>query len=330
MDFFKIGVLGFFLSMILIYLSILTFPKLGLLDFPERYNLKRKRLPYPGGIIILFLSFLLFFIDIQFYPVVVGSGIIGLISFLDDRKDLSSIFRLTIQVVVAVFIFIWGIRIDFIGNPFASTNIELYEILPLVSFVVTILWIIIIQNALNWFDGIPGLSVGISGVGFLVLGLLGLIRPELFLDPSHTTLTLANFYLSGLCFGGFYFFWKKKILLGDTGSQILGFLLAVMAIFSGAKIATLLLVLMLPILDFFVVIFRRIFIERVSPFTGDLKHIHHNLSIKVGESSSSIILIIISLLFGIIAISLTGVVKIISLLFAIIIIFGFILSLSKK
>lgn len=62
--------------------------------------------------------------------------------------------------------------------------------------------------------------------------------------------------------GGFYFFWTKKIILGDTGSQTLGFLLAVMAIFSGAKIATTLLVLILPILDFFMVILRRLVIEK--------------------------------------------------------------------
>ncbi len=330
MNFIEIGVLGFILSALAIILAIKIFPKLGLLDFPERYNLKRTRIPYPGGLVLLILSLGIGIIDFKFLPVILGVVVIGIVSFFDDRRDLSSIFRLIIQIIVAVFIFFWGIRIDFIGNPFANTNIELYATLPLVSFVITLLWIIVIQNALNWFDGIVGLSVGVSAVGFLVLGLLGLVRPELFLDADQTTLTLANFYLSGLCFGGFYFFWKKKILLGDTGSQVLGFLLAVMAIFAGAKIATLLLVLMLPILDFFVVIFRRIFIEKVSPFRGDLRHLHHNLSTKIGESYSSLILIIISLLFGIIAIFFTGIIKLFSLLLAMFIVFIFILKLGKS
>ncbi len=329
MSFIQIGLLGFIFSALAVMSAVKFFPKIGLLDFPERYNLKRKPIPYPGGLVLLILSLVLGIIDSQFIPVTIGVVIIGIISFFDDRRELSSFFRLIIQIAVAVFIFFVGIRINFIGNPFAETNIELWLFFPWICFLLTVFWIVIIQNALNWFDGIPGLSVGVSGVGFLILGLLGIIRPELFFDPTHTTLTFANFYLSGLCLGGFYFFWKKKILLGDTGSQVLGFLLAVMAIFSGAKIATMLLVLVLPILDFFVVIFRRLFIEKVSPFKGDLRHMHHNLADKVGESSASIILILISLLFGVIAIFLTGMIKMISLILAVIIVFCFILRLSR-
>ncbi len=240
---FLAGVIG---GMLLTIVSIWGFPRLGLLDFPERYGLSRKKIPYPGGLIVVVLALLIGVLDARFMPALVGLGVIGVVSFWDDRYQLSAFFRLLVQVSVAIFIFVMGIRIDFIGNPLAQTNIDLYTQWPLISFGLTVFWIVVIQNALNWSDGIPGLSIGISGVGFLILGLLGWVRPELFFDLDHRSLTDANFYLSGICLGSFWFFWKKKIILGDTGSQVLGFLLAVMSIFSGAKIATTLLVLALP------------------------------------------------------------------------------------
>ncbi len=319
MNFILLGCVGIVSAFILTYLSIRYFPQWGLLDFPERYQLKRPRLPYPGGLIFLSLSLFLGLIDVRFLPVIFGVSIIGLLSFLDDRYNLSAKLRLMVHLLVAVFIFYMGIRINFIGNPFSHTNIELWLNWPYLAFGLTILWIIIIQNAINWFDGVAGLSVGISGIGFFTLGLLGIIRPELFFDPTHTSLTLANFYLSGCCLGGFYYFWQKKILLGDTGSQTLGFLLAVMAIFSGAKIATMLLVLSLPLLDFFVVIVRRIFIEKRSPLKGDLNHAHHHLKRLIGEKYTSLSFILISFLFGLMSIFFTGIIKVIILFIAVII-----------
>lgn len=329
MDFYQFSLIGFVLSVIMTSLAIRYFPVLGLLDFPERYGLSHEKLPYPGGLILLLLALGIGVIDSAFLPVMLGAVIIGLISFYDDRYELSAKFRLLIQFLVAGFIYYVGIRINFIGNPLAETNIELWLDWPLVSLLITILWIVIIQNAMNWFDGISGLSVGVSGVGFLILGLLGMVRPELFFDLGHTSLTMVNFYLAGLCIGGFYFFWSKKIILGDTGSQVLGFLLAVMAIFSGAKIATTLLVLMLPILDFFIVIFRRVLVEKKSPLKGDLKHVHHNFSNRVGEQWASLILIVISLCLGLVAILFTGMTKAIFLGIVLVLVIIMILSLGK-
>jgi len=80
-----------------------------------------------------------------------------------------------------------------------------------------------------------------------------------------TSVSISKLFFAGACVGGFLFFLRGKILLGDTGSQVLGFLLAVLSIFAGTKIATTLLVLGLPILDVFFVMFRRVFFEKKSP-----------------------------------------------------------------
>jgi UDP-GlcNAc:undecaprenyl-phosphate GlcNAc-1-phosphate transferase len=322
LEFWKIFALGFIASFVAVFCAVRFFPKLGLLDFPERYGLKRAKIPYPGGIILFLLSFFILFFDKKFAGFASGLLALGVISFIDDRKNISALFRLIAQILIAIFVFYMGIKINFIGNPWGNTNFDLANNLPILSFLLTIIWIIAIQNALNWFDGVPGLAVGVSGIGFLTLAILGIIRPELFLDPNHQSLNFANFYLASICLGCFYFFGTKKILLGDSGSQVLGFLLAIMSIFSGAKIATTLLVLALPILDFFLVIFRRIFIDKKSPFKGDLKHLHHLILAKTSERFTMILLLLISSIFGIIAIFLTGFLKLIAFLLAILLVFG--------
>jgi UDP-GlcNAc:undecaprenyl-phosphate GlcNAc-1-phosphate transferase len=320
MSFLEIFVFATIVSAITTALAVKIFPKIGFLDFPERYNLFRKKLPYPGGLVLLLLSAGIFFFGGEFFVLGAPILILGIISFLDDRKNLPVAPRAIIQIAIATFVFWSGIKINFIGNPFSeffhtSENFELAN-WQWLSFVLTVGWIIGLQNAMNFFDGLKGLSVGVSGIGFLTLAILGLIRPELFLDPLHTNLTMTNFYLAGLCFGAFFFFWRGKIILGDTGSQILGFLLAVFSIFSGAKIATILLVLGVPILDAFVVTFRRVFIQRKSPFQGDLSHIHHNLSRRIGENKAVILLLFLSAILGAIAIFFTHFEKMIALLTA--------------
>lgn len=304
--------IGITISLILTLLSLVLFPKLGLLDFPQRYGLSRSPIPYPGGLIFLLLSLCLVFIDPIFTKLLLPILILGTVSLIDDRNPLPALFRLGLHLLIAAGIFFLGVQITFIGDPFHETNFELAQY-PMLSFILTISWILIIQNALNWFDGIKGLATGVSGVGFLTLGVLGLVRPELFFDPAHTSLTLANFFLAGVCFGGLYHFWKGRLILGDTGAQVMGFLLAVMSIFSGAKIATTLLVLALPILDAIFVVVRRIFWEKRSPFRGDMSHLHHNLTSLLGEQRTAALLTGITLVLGGIAIFLISFWKMIAL-----------------
>lgn len=290
---------GLGLSVCFTWLALKVFPRLGWLDFPERYGLKRPRLPYPGGIIFFGLVLLGLWQSPAFGSLMIPVLILGALSWRDDQKPVAAWFRLLVHVWLVLFIILQGVQIYFISNPFADTNFALAQTFPFLAGALTIAWVVSIQNAMNWFDGLPGLNVGISGVGFLTLGLLGVVRPELWLDPAHQSLTQLNFYLAALCVGAFWFYWKGKIILGDTGSQILGWMLAVMAIFSGAKIATTLIVLSLPLLDFGWVIFRRLVLEKKSPFKGDLFHLHHLLARQVEASHVTLSLVGFSLLLGV-------------------------------
>lgn len=297
-------VFGLLLGVAGTYFAVRFWPKLGLLDFPERYGLKRDRLPYPGGLSLWFLALLGLWLVEPLRPLIVPVVLLGYLSYRDDRKSIAAWFRLLSHIWIALFVVLQGIQIYYVSNPFADTNFALAQTLPWLSVALTIAWIVSIQNAMNWFDGLPGLNVGLSGVGFLTLALLGVVRPELWFDPDHFNLTLINFYLAALCMGAFWWYWQGKIILGDTGSQVLGWLLAVMAIFSGAKIATTLIVLSLPLLDFAWVIFRRMYFEKKSPFKGDLFHLHHLLAARSQAATVTLQLVGGSFLLGLAAVFL--------------------------
>lgn len=284
-------------------LAIKVFPKIGLLDFPERYGLKRDKIPYPGGIVLALLGILIC-IYFEWYGLAIVVGITGIISFLDDKFQLPATTRLAAQLLIAgALAIVFGIQIQQIGNPFEN---GIFILPPFLAIGVTIIWLILVQNALNWFDGLKGLCVGVSGVGFLTLGLFGLIRPEVAWETSLPTFLTITFSLAGICVGAWLLFFKGKILLGDTGSQVLGLLLGVLSIVAGTKIATTLLVLGLPLLDAAVVILRRILLDKKSPLKGDHQHLHHTLAKKLGEKNAVLLLIVASALLGIGSIFLPG------------------------
>lgn len=322
MEFFPLFIIGLLLGGLSIIMAEKIWPRLGLLDFPERYGLNRKPKPYPAGILIVLLSLGLGLIDTRFLVLLGPILVLGVVSFLDDRYQVGAIYRLLLQIAVGVWIFYQGIAINVIGHPFEPTNIELVTVMPWMAFGLTIFWVVALQNAMNWFDGLPGLSVGVSAIGFLALGLLGLIRPELFLDPAHGAVTQAHFYLAGVCVGMWWLLFKERLILGDTGSQVLGLLLAAMSIFAGAKIATTALVLMLPFLDLFLVVLRRALIDKKSPFKGDYKHLHHLLAQQFGREQAVLVLLVCSFVFGVLAVLLSGLSKAIALLVLLLLLLG--------
>lgn len=294
---------GMFSGFICALCAVKLFPKIGLLDFPERYGLKREKIPYPGGIVLAILATLVC-IYFRWYGIAGVVGITAVISFLDDRLQLPATTRLATQLIISAgIVILLGIKIEQIGNPFESGA---FLLSPSIALFVTIGWLILVQNALNWFDGIKGLCVGVSGVGFLVLGIFGLVRPEVAWEADLPTFLNITFSLSGICIGAWFLFFKGKILLGDSGSQVLGLLLGILSIAAGTKLATTLLVLGLPLLDAIVVVLRRIFLDKKSPLKGDQRHLHHTLTKRVGEKNTVLILLLCSTVLGIGSIFLPG------------------------
>jgi UDP-GlcNAc:undecaprenyl-phosphate GlcNAc-1-phosphate transferase len=271
-------------------LAVKFFPRLGLLDNPTKYGLKRKPIPYFGGLAI-FLGFLIsviVFIPLakEVIGLLLGVVILALVSFLDDEKGLSPVLRLAAQILAGIILVVAGVGISHITNPLGGMidfttwdfpifiGMNEYHI-TLLADAFTVVWVILLTNSLNWFDGIPGLSSGIAGLAALVLFFLAAREGYHYFD-QHTVITIAGI-LTG-CAAAFtiFNFPPPKILLGDTGSMLLGFVLATLAIFSGGKVATAALVLGFPLLDAMVVIIRRV-VKGKSPFHGDYSHLHHRL-----------------------------------------------------
>jgi UDP-GlcNAc:undecaprenyl-phosphate/decaprenyl-phosphate GlcNAc-1-phosphate transferase len=305
------AVFSFSLALVFILIALKVFPKLKLVDRPQKYNLFREPIPYYGGTVI-YLAFVIsifVFVPISSHLIgfLIGSLLIALLGFFDDLFSLSPWIRLLVQFVACVVLVYFGIGILSINLPFFGeldfSKVVIYG-LPLLSAIFTVVWVMTILNTMNFVDGVSGLSSGVSFVACLTIFFLS-TNSALHQDPKSQlpvamiALILAMVSLAFLLFD----FPKAKILMGDSGSTFLGFAIATLAIFSGGKVATAFLVLGLPILDMAWVVIRRI--RNGQKFwKGDLKHLHHRLlDLKLSEKRVVLLYLFITAALGVAAIS---------------------------
>ncbi|MCC6643476.1 undecaprenyl/decaprenyl-phosphate alpha-N-acetylglucosaminyl 1-phosphate transferase [Candidatus Peregrinibacteria bacterium] len=341
MNYLVIAVVALLVSILMIRGALWLFPKWGLMDRPHKYGLKRAPIPYYGGIAIVaaFIFTVLIFLKLDFKLAIfllIALGV-AMISFIDDRRGLSPYLRLLMQLAAGVALFFGGIFVTAIPNPIgpeiALGNWMLGGV-AIGSLLATVLWVVLIMNTMNWVDGLNGLPSGISTIAALVMFALA-VKPGIHAVDQSTVAVMAlilGIVALVFCFHDFY---PAKILMGDTGSMFLGFVLAGLAIYSGGKLATAILVLGFPILDAFWVILRRIFSGN-SPFKGDLMHFHHRLQYAGFTVRQALLIIYLAcLIFGVLAIFLDTGQKLWALLglMATMAIFGFIvviLEVEKK
>ncbi len=289
--------------------------KIGAIDKFELRKVHTKRIIVRLGGIAIFLSFylaVLFFTLRGYSPFLknysflsgmfFSSFLILLLGVFDDLRGADAKLKFFVQIIAAIIILSYGIKISLFTNPFnsgQSLNIGFWGI-PL-----TIFWIIFITNSLNLLDGLDGLAAGISCIILIATFCIAAYRKDYLIMALSISLTGATV--------GFlrYNFNPAKIFMGDTGSLFLGFTLAVLSIKGSHKSATTvallipIIVLGLPIIDTLLAIKRRIS-KRKNIFRADNEHIHHKL-IKTGLSQKKTVLILygVSLLLGIAAFLLT-------------------------
>jgi UDP-GlcNAc:undecaprenyl-phosphate GlcNAc-1-phosphate transferase len=318
-NYFWIFVSAFALCAVMSFIAVKIFPRLKLMDRPEKYGLKRAPIPYYGGIVIYF-SFLisvLFFVPVDSHVLgfLVGATMIFVLGFLDDRFSLSPFLRLFIQFLAAVCLVFFGIGvlsvnlpflggIDFsvlkIGFSFFGHDVSFY----LFSAIFTVLWVLAIVNTMNFVDGISGLNSGVSAISAFIIFLLS-IHPGIHENPAgQVSVATIALILSACALAFFIFdFPPAKILMGDSGSTFFGFTIATLAIFSGGKVATAFLVLGLPILDMIWVVLRRI-LSKQSFWRGDLKHLHHRLlNAGLSEKKAVLFYLFVVAVFGFMAVT---------------------------
>ena len=235
---------------------------------------------------------------------VIGSLILGIVCFIDDAKGVSPLVKLTAQLLAALVVMKFGIRIDNLDIPFIDVNTFGAWFYP----VLTICWIVGITNAMNLIDGLDGLATGISLISCLSL----LIIFSLNGSPL-ISIVLITALGGALC--GFlpYNFNPAKTFIGDTGSNFLGYCLSIISILGIAKTYTAivivapLMVLALPIFDTLSSIVRRVIHGKSlkAIIKPDAEHLHHKM-LKKGFTQKQAVLIMygISATLGMFAIIL--------------------------
>ena len=189
----------------------------------------------------------------------IGGLLIAIICFIDDVRGVPAIIKLAVQILAAIIVTKSGILIESIKLPFLN-----FEADRIFSIVLTIGWIIGITNALNLIDGLDGLATGISMIACLSLLMI------FSLNGSPLISILLITALGGALVGFLpYNFNPARTFMGDTGSNFLGYCLAIISILGIAKTYTAivivapLIVLALPVFDTLFAIVRRIIINRL-------------------------------------------------------------------
>lgn len=285
-----------------------------------------------GGLAII-LSFLIaVFLDKNlvitqaFWGVILGAATLLFYGLIDDFRDLDWKNQLFFQISAIVLIFITGTRIDYITNPFGGLiflDMGKY-LLPSLFFV--ILWVLLVMNSMNWLDGIDGLSGGISIIGAFTIFLLSL-KPDVNQPPvGIISMALAGSILGFLIFN----FHPARVLAGTSGAVFMGFMLSVLAIYAGTKIATTLLIMSVPVIDTLWVIGERISAKE-SIYHPDKRHLHYKL-MEMGWSQKKISLFFyaVTILIAFVALNTRAIGKIITILLIILIMLISFLWLRKK
>ncbi|MER2598416.1 MAG: MraY family glycosyltransferase [Caldilineales bacterium] len=189
---------------------------------------------------------------------------------IDDKYELSWRGQFAVQLVCAGIAIVALIFIERVNNPFTNQQVVFPDVLVAA---LTTFWFMGAMNTLNWLDGLDGLAAGVTGILALVLVSHMLWRA----DPPQGSVAVLPLALLGATLGFLpWNFSPARLFMGSSGSYFLGFAVAALGIIGGARMATVLLVLGLPILDVAWLIWRR---RRrgLSPGAGGRDHLHFRL-----------------------------------------------------
>lgn len=298
----------------------------GAVDMPgEARRIHTKPTPRWGGLAIyaaFTVSALLFLPwTKELAAVLAGITVLVVVGAIDDVRSLSPWVKLVWQVVACLIALSGGIGISDLTNPLGG-EITLqwgrhafdlwgwhFHITPIANLL-SLIWMVGLINVINFLDGLDGLATGVSGIASLVMFLLA-VGPRV----NQPVVALLAIILAGAALGFLpYNFFPARIFLGDSGAYLMGLTLAMLAIYSGAKLATASLVLGFTILDGIWTVIRRVW-HGDSPFRPDRGHFHH-LLIDAGltQLQAVIILYVIAILFGVVALLVGSYAKLVALL----------------
>lgn len=296
--------------------------------------------PRGGGLVIgvsILISALLFLqIDRYLVHILLGTVLLTIVGAIDDVYDISPFVRLVVGGIAALLVVAAGIGIAYVTNPFGAGVIHLNE--PQIAFTLfgsqhtiwvladafAVLFIVWNMNIVNWSKGLDGQMPGFVAIAAVFIGILSLRFVD---DPTQFhTISLA-FIVAGAFLG--FLFWNnypQKIMAGYGAGSLAGYFLAVLAILSGAKLATTVMVLAIPTADAVFTIARRLLAGK-SPFWGDRGHLHHKLIDVLGWSRRKVAYFywITTAIMGLLALDLNTKGKLVTIIVVSGLVFGFLI-----
>lgn len=292
------------------------------LDDPKRNNHEKVvhtyAVPRGGGLVVLLGLLagigLTIGVDKHMAGILVGLVLLAVIGWFDDVWNIHPYWRLAGGLFAGLCVVGVGIGIAYVTNPFGGGIIRLdqpqialwlmgkWRTIWILSDLFALIWIVWCMNMLNWSKGVDGQLPGIVVIAAAIIGILSLrfvddvtqwpvIKLAAITAGSYLGLLLWNVY-------------PQRMMPGYGAGSIAGFLLAVLSILSGAKLATLLLVLAVPMVDGVYVMLKRI-ANKKSPIWGDRSHLHHALmDLSWGKRRIAAFYWLVTLVSGILALQL--------------------------
>jgi UDP-GlcNAc:undecaprenyl-phosphate/decaprenyl-phosphate GlcNAc-1-phosphate transferase len=274
--------------------------RLGATDRPNDRKVHEKIMPRLGGLVI-YISFMLgLFImspnSPHHFGIMAGGLVIVLTGLLDDIYELSARIKLGTQIAAALLAILWGgVQVSFINLPFGGM-LEFGGF----SFMITLLWIVGVTNAINLIDGLDGLAAGVSSIALISVSGMAIIMGNAYVMTVGFLLLVSTL--------GFlmYNFYPAKIFMGDTGALFLGYMIAVLSLlgFKGVTFISFIIpiiILGVPMTDTIFAIVRRL-VKKTPLSAPDKSHLHHCF-LNLGFTHRQTVLMIyaISALFGLAA-----------------------------
>jgi len=287
---FKFGllayVMAFVLTLIFIPPVIFMVKRFKLFDRPNARKEHSVPTPTFGGIAIVAgtVVSLLFWFKFNNHPAtitfILSMVLLCGVGIMDDLRDLAARYKLVIEAGLASLLAVAGIRITSFGGLFGIDELHIVA-----QYVITVVTIVGITNAFNLIDGIDGLAGGLGFMSLVTLGIFLTISKDL-------NYAMIAFALAGALLGFLYFnFNPARIFMGDTGSLVLGFVIAVLcvqlmkvnALYTAPVVPNIYVftlgIVMIPVFDTLRVFGARIW-KGHSPFSADKTHIHHLITNK--------------------------------------------------
>lgn len=283
--------------------------KFNVVDIPkDNRRVHRTTMPKLGGLAIYIAFLIMMFlkknpIDYSEIGIIIGSLIIVVGGVIDDKYAIKPWQKLMFQIAAASVLIFFKVTISVITNPISDVNLYI-KIASYISIPLTMFWVIGVTNAFNLIDGLDGLSAGLAFIACITMCIVAFLSGKGDIEVITLTVILGAAILGFLP----YNFNPASIFMGDTGAQMLGFLLASIAMRGAIKsasaivLAVPILALGLPIYDTIFAIIRRK-VNGKSIAEADRGHLHHRLlDMGLTQRQSVIIMYLISIVLGFIAV----------------------------